>query len=903
MRKTGFKGILYLSLFLILLGNSPMHSYGVKLDRHLSSLNAPSRFVNADLFYVYDEAGRLLAVIDPSGDTAIYRYDAVGNILSISRQSSSLVSLIEFTPNEGSIGASVTIYGTGFSATPSQNTVTFNGVTATVTSSAANQIVTSVPAGATSGTITVTTPSGSATSSELFTVTASSSGVPSITSFSPAIANLGTSVTITGTNFDSAPLNNNISFHKTHSLVDSSTSTSITTSVPPGATSGRISVSTPYGSATSSADFFVPPPSFTASDVQYTGRMATGETETVSIGTANRIGLVVFDGTIGQRISLNMTGATISNSTIYIYNPDGSVLYFTTSVGTTGRFIDTQLLSQNGTYTILIDPQSTNTGNMTLNLYNVVHVTGTITPAGASVSASITTPGQNVYLTFSGTAGQQISLNITGVTIATGSASIIKPDGTALVAPVTVNTSGKFIDTVSLPVSGTYTIILDPTNANTGNATVSLYNAPDVSDTITPGGSSVAITTTVPGQNARLTFSGSSGQIVSLRINSATMSNTDVSILKPDGTTLAGFANVGTGGAFIDAQTLTTTGTYTVLIDLSGTNTGSMTLTMYDITDVTGSITPGGTPVTITISTPGQNARLTFTGTAGQRVSLNITGVTITSSNVSINKPDGTVLVASTFVNTSGKFIDAVGLPTTGTYTIISNPASTNTGSQTLTLYDVPADVSDTIVAGGSAVTVTTTVAGQNARLTFTGTSGQRISLRMQSVTITSSDVTIYKPDGSTLAGFANVSTGGAFIDVQSLPTTGTYEIVVDPANANTGSMTLTLYDVPADVSTTTSIGSPAITVTISAPGQNASITFSGTAAQQVTVRVTTNTVGGSTTVRLLKPDGSQLGTVTSSAASFNMSMVTLPTTGTYTISINPSSFNTGSLDVRVTNP
>ena len=37
--------------------------------------------------YVYDAAGRLVAVIDQNGDAAIYTYDAVGNVLSIARQS------------------------------------------------------------------------------------------------------------------------------------------------------------------------------------------------------------------------------------------------------------------------------------------------------------------------------------------------------------------------------------------------------------------------------------------------------------------------------------------------------------------------------------------------------------------------------------------------------------------------------------------------------------------------------------------------------------------------------------------------------------------------------------------------------------------------------------------------
>jgi len=41
-----------------------------------------------DVRYVYDGAGRLIAAIDPTGDTATYNYDAVGNLLSIPAVSS-----------------------------------------------------------------------------------------------------------------------------------------------------------------------------------------------------------------------------------------------------------------------------------------------------------------------------------------------------------------------------------------------------------------------------------------------------------------------------------------------------------------------------------------------------------------------------------------------------------------------------------------------------------------------------------------------------------------------------------------------------------------------------------------------------------------------------------------------
>ena len=59
------------------------------------------------VIYVYDELGRLVGVVDPAGDTAVYTYDAVGNLLSISRYPSSQVSIIQFTPKTGPVGTTV----------------------------------------------------------------------------------------------------------------------------------------------------------------------------------------------------------------------------------------------------------------------------------------------------------------------------------------------------------------------------------------------------------------------------------------------------------------------------------------------------------------------------------------------------------------------------------------------------------------------------------------------------------------------------------------------------------------------------------------------------------------------------------------------------------------------------
>ena len=408
---------------------------------------------------------------------------------------------------------------------------------------------------------------------------------------------------------------------------------------------------------------------------------------------------------------------------------------------------------------------------------------------------------------------------------------------------------------------------------------------------------------TTPGQNARLSFNGTAAQRVSLRLTGVTIgSSTTFTIFNPNGTTLVwATANVGFGG-WIDAITLPATGTHTILVDPYSNYTGNATLALYDVVDINSSITPGGGPVPVAITTPGQNARYTFSGTTGQMISLNITGVTALGTNVYIYKPDGSTLASALNVVGAGAFIDTKLLPASGTYTILVDPQSYTTGNVTLGLYDI-VDVTGPITAGGSAVPTTVANPGQNVRLTFDGTANQRVSLKISGVTIGSTTaVNVLKPDGTTLATTnANVSSGG-WLEPTTLPVTGAYTIFANPASTNTGNMTFNLYDVPADTAGTVTIGGGAVGVTITTPGQNGQLTFSGTSGQQVTVRITSNTMSV-VTVKLLKPDGTTLTTSASSASSFNLAQQTLPASGTYTIKIDPNTFNTGSMNVSVTSP
>lgn len=196
---------------------------------------------------------------------------------------------------------------------------------------------------------------------------------------------------------------------------------------------------------------------------------------------------------------------------------------------------------------------------------------------------------------------------------------------------------------------------------------------------------------------------------------------------------------------------------------------------------------------------PGQNARLTFTGTAGQRVSLALSDVTIGTSSccaakVSVQKPDGTSLVSTTYVGAKGGFLDTRTLPATGTYTVLVDPQEDDWGGMTLTLFDVPPDVSGTLVVGGAPATVAIGTPGQNARLTFAGGPGQ-VTLRVADVLVGTSSccslkVAVAKPDGTTLLRATYVGRRGATFVLQ-LPVAGTYAVDVDPQGVDTGSLSL----------------------------------------------------------------------------------------------------------------
>jgi hypothetical protein len=133
-----------------------------------------------------------------------------------------------------------------------------------------------------------------------------------------------------------------------------------------------------------------------------------------------------------------------------------------------------------------------------------------------------------------------------------------------------------------------------------------------------------------------------------------------------------------------------------------------------------------------------------------------------------------------------------------------------------------------------------------------------------------------------------------------TLPISDSYAILVDPTPP--GDITLTLYDVPPDVQGSLTVNGSALTVTTTAPGQQAYLTFPGTSGQSVTLRASNNSVGCFYLISLVGgADGWSWAPVC--GTSFTLGPVTLSSTATYTIRLRPDQANFGNIDVQVTSP
>jgi len=182
-----------------------------------------------------------------TGTTTLGGANNNGTVFSLSV---GLGPFVEAVTYSGKVGSIIEFLGQGFT---SSSTVSFNGTTASRTVVSGTYLTATVPNGATTGPVYVTTSGVTLKSNKTFRV------IPQIKSFSPTSGPVRTVVTINGESFQASPTGaTTVTFTGgVKGTITSVSYTKITVKVPSEAKTGKITVTTPGGTATSVGTFTV----------------------------------------------------------------------------------------------------------------------------------------------------------------------------------------------------------------------------------------------------------------------------------------------------------------------------------------------------------------------------------------------------------------------------------------------------------------------------------------------------------------------------------------------------------------------------------------------------------------------------------------------------------------------
>ena len=516
------------------------------------------------------------------------------------------------------------------------------------------------------------------------------------------------------------------------------------------------------------------------------GSSEIGEPTTVTIDTPQATAVRTFVGTEGQKLTLTVTGNSIAGADLRVRDPSGATVTNLFVAAATG-FREVFTLPTTGTYTITIDPRDNLVGTLTFELNDVPDNDGT-TAIGTPTTVTLGTIGEVAVRTFTAIAGQKLTLSVTGNTIEGVDLRVRDPSGGTVINLFVAEATG-FRDTFTLPVTGTYAIVVDPRDPLVGTLTFTLNTVPDNTGT-TAIGTPTTVTIATIGETAVRTFTANAGQKLTLTATGNTIPGLDLVVRQPNNSTVASLFVFGPT-AFRDTFTLPVTGTYSILVDPRDQLVGTVTFTLGPVPNNTG-VTALDTPTTVTIGTVGENAERTFAATAGQKVTLRATGNTIAGVDLVVRLSNGST-VGTLFAFGPTAFRDTFTLPATDTYTIVVDPRDQLTGVLTFTVNTVPENTGATAI--GTPTTVTIGTIGEAAVRTFAGTAGQSVTISVSGNTIAGVDLVVRQPSTATVATlFASGPT--AFRTAFTLPVTGTYTMTVDPRDQLVGTLTFTVNEV-----------------------------------------------------------------------------------------------------------
>ncbi len=291
------------------------------------------------------------------------------------------------------------------------------------------------------------------------------------------------------------------------------------------------------------------------------GQIPLGQYISGQIATPKDTATYTFPATAGQTVYFHLE--SVSDGTYFqLLAADGRTEVFKVYNGDEGPVV----LKDAGTYTLTVEPDGENTPSYEFIIWDVnppVVEAGPIT-LNQLTNGELKIPGQVAQYTFEGTAGQTIYFHVESVSEGTYF-QLLDPDGRTEIFKVYNGDQGP----VTLPSAGKYTLVVDPDGIGKPSYEFIIWdvNPPVVEGGAITLGQPVKGELKIPGQMARYTFEGATGQNILFDML-ASSQGTYFQLLATDGQTEVFKVYNNDEGPV----TLPATGTYTLLVDPDGIN-------------------------------------------------------------------------------------------------------------------------------------------------------------------------------------------------------------------------------------------------------------------------------------------------------------------------------------------
>lgn len=405
-----------------------------------------------------------------------------------------------FSPTLTTAGATLTVSGTGFDPTLANDRLTTNLASAQVNSATATSLQATVPVTST-GHVSLMTPNGSVTSTDYLWVVPAPYTVQNVDSTGTIAFNTSTNVTIAsdgkflmrafeGTQGHRASVavagagafgaGGTVAIYGAYANPASTgfTATGFLEPVELHTTGTYTLLFAPNGAYHGGATltvYDVPP--------DQAGPIVPGSSQTVSIEKPGQNARFTLAATANDRVCIEIPQPPappngIASGYVRLLRPDGTPLTQVAFNSSGASFLDTVALSATGIYTVLVDPDTVDTGAASITLRTVnPDTTNTVSINGSPVPVPLEI-GQNGRLTFTGAQNQTVTVHATGNTFGSGAVKVqlLSSDGQTVLAGAFILGQSWDLPPVTLPTAGTatYTILIDPTNAAWGTLNISV---------------------------------------------------------------------------------------------------------------------------------------------------------------------------------------------------------------------------------------------------------------------------------------------------------------------------------------------------------------------------------------------------------------------------------------------